>query len=87
MRLRSLQEVRQGRHLFLRFQERMRALLKEVQARGTPAESDVSIAAHLLRLRDPATQEPLSDDLLTGEFGIYFSAGIESAGNAMSWTL
>ena len=47
----------------------------------------MSIAAHLLRLRDPATGQPLPDDLLAGEFGLFFSAGIESAGNAISWTL
>ena len=51
------------------------------------AQHDPATAAHLLRLRDPDTGLPLSDDLLTGEFGVYFAAGIESAGNAMSWTL
>ena len=58
-----------------------------MKARGEPADDDVSIAAHLLRLRDPSTKEPLPDDLLAGEFGLFFSAGIESAGNAISWTL
>ena len=47
----------------------------------------MSIAAHLLRLRDPQTRAPLPDDLLAGEFGLFFSAGLESAGNAMSWTV
>lgn len=65
----------------------MRELLLEVKARGPPPPEDISIAAHLLRLRNPDTGEPLSDDLMTGEFGVYFTAGIESAGNAMSWTL
>jgi len=65
----------------------MRDLVLEVKARGEPPAHDVSIAAHLLRLRDPTTGEPLSEDLLVGEFGVYFAAGIESAGNAMSWTL
>ncbi len=59
----------------------------QVKARGKPAEDDVSIAAHLLRLRDPERGTPLPDDLLAGEFGLFFSAGIESAGNAISWTL
>ena len=58
-----------------------------MKARGEPAEEDVSIAAHLLRLREPLSNEPLPDDLLAGEFGLFFSAGIESAGNAISWTL
>jgi hypothetical protein len=47
----------------------------------------MSIAAHLLRLRDTATGAPLPDDLLAGEFGLFFSAGIESAGNAISWAV
>ena len=59
----------------------------QVKARGEPGPDDVSIAAHLLRLRDPTTGQPLPDDLLAGEFGLFFSAGIESAGNAISWTL
>lgn len=65
----------------------MRELVAEVKARGMPSKEDPSIAAHLLRLQDPDTGEALSDDLLVGEFGVYFTAGIESAGNAMSWTL
>lgn len=83
----GLQEVRQGARLFKRFRAHMRGLVEEVKSRGPPSPEDPSIAAHLLRLRDPDTGEPLSDDLLTGEFGVYFTAGIESAGNAMSWTL
>lgn len=81
------QEVRSGRGLFLKYQQCMRELVAEVKARGSPSENDPSIAAHLLRLKDPDTGLPLSDDILTGEFGVYFTAGIESAGNAMSWTL
>lgn len=81
------QEVRASSALFRAFRQRMRALLDEVKARGPPAACDVSIAAHLLRLRDPASGQPLSDDILAGEFGVFFAAGIESAGNAMSWTL
>jgi cytochrome P450 len=65
----------------------MRELVDEVRARGEPDEKDVSIAAHLMRLRDPKTGLPLSEDLLTGEFGVYFAAGIETGGNAMGWTL
>lgn len=62
-------------------------LQTQVKARGKPADDDVSIAAHLLRLTDPVSNQPLPDDLLAGEFGLFFSAGIESAGNAISWTL
>ena len=48
----------------------------QVRARGEPHPEDVSIAAHLLRLRDPATGRPLPDDLLAGEFGVFFGAGV-----------
>ena len=59
----------------------------QVKARGELRADDVSIAAHLLRLRDPATGQPLPDALLSGEFGMFFSAGLETSGNAISWTL
>ena len=59
----------------------------QVKARGELRADDVSIAAHLLRLRDPATGQPLPDALLAGEFGMFFSAGLETSGNAISWTL
>ncbi len=59
----------------------------QVKARGEPAPGDATIAAHLLRLRDPATGGPLIDELLAGEFGMFFTAGLETSGNAISWTL
>ena len=59
----------------------------QAKAKGAPPPEDMSIAAHLLRLRDPVTKLPLPDDLLAGEFGLFFSAGLESAGNAVSWTV
>jgi hypothetical protein len=59
----------------------------QVKARGPPAPEDGSVAAHLLRLRDPATGAPLPDAALAGEFGVFFTAGIESAGHAITWTL
>ena len=77
----------QGPRLFRTFRQKMVELRDEIQARGPVRDDDVSIAAHLLRLKDPATGQPLPDDLLAAEFGVYFAAGIESAGNAMSWTV
>ena len=47
----------------------------------------MTVAAHLLRLRDPDSGEPLPDDLLAGEFGVFFGAGVETSGNAISWTV
>ena len=62
----------------------VRSLLKHMHL-GAPAKG--TFAHMLLRVKDPATGQPLPDDLLAGEFGLFFSAGIESAGNAISWTL
>ncbi len=59
----------------------------QVKAQGPPDPEDGSVAALLLRLRDPATGAALPDDLLAGEFGVFFTAGIESAGHAITWTL
>ena len=82
-----MQDARRGPHLFATFRSKMVELMREVKARGPVKDDDVSIAAHLLRLVDPATGQPIPDDLLAAEFGVYFAAGIESAGNAMSWTV
>ena len=82
-----VQNVRAGKQQMQTFQQEMRELVAELKARGPPPEEDVSVAAHLLHLTDPTTGQPLSDDLLASEFGVYFAAGIESAGNALTWTM
>jgi len=79
-------DQRRGTRAWGVYKAHMRALVAEVKARGPPAADDQSIAAHLLRLTDPATGAPLDDAQLAGEFGVYFAAGIESAGNALTWT-
>ena len=38
-------------------------------------DSDHSLAAHLLRIKDPETGTGLSDELLAGEIGMFFTAG------------
>jgi cytochrome P450 len=78
--------VRKGLKAIRVFKKAMRALVKEVKARGPVSSHDVSVCGHLMRLRDPRTGEPLDEDLLVGEFSLFFSAGIESAGNALTWT-
>ena len=82
-----VQNVRAGKQQMQRFQQEMRQLVAELKARGPPSADDVSVAAHLLRLTDPSTGQPLADDLLASECGVYFAAGIESAGNALTWTM
>ena len=79
--------VRKGTAAWKVYKRHMRELVAEVKARGPPSQDDESIAAHLLRLRDPSKGDlPLDDAALANEFGVYFAAGIESAGNAMTWT-
>ena len=79
--------VRKGSAAWKTYKRHMRELVAEVKARGPPSAGDESIAAHLLRLRDPSNGDrPLDDAALANEFGVYFAAGIESAGNAMTWT-
>ncbi len=65
----------------------MAALLAEVRARGKPAPGDVTIAAHLLRIRDPATGAPLPDDRLAAEAGVFFTGGFETTGHTIAWAL
>lgn len=47
----------------------------------------MSIAAHLLRLRDPATGQPLSDERLLPELAVLFVAGHDTTAHTMAWTL
>ena len=63
----AAQDVRRGKRDLHAFQDMMRGLLAEICARGPPADDDTTIAAHLLRMRDPATGQPLSDDQLLPE--------------------
>ena len=46
----------------------------QVKARGPPAEDDMTIAAHLMRLRDAAGR-PLSDARMHAEVSIMFIGG------------
>ena len=45
------------------------------------------MAAHLLRIQDPNTGQPLSDDLLLPQVSVLFWAGFDTTGNTMAWTL
>ena len=65
----------------------MLLLLLQIKARGPPAESDRTLAAQLMRLREPKTGEPLSDDLLHAQIAIFFWAGYETSGNTMAWAI
>ncbi|KAK9846641.1 hypothetical protein WJX81_008242 [Elliptochloris bilobata] len=81
------QSVRKGRRKLAAFQALMAGLLAEVRARGEPAADDASIAAQLLRIRDPATGRPLPDDRLAAEIGVFFTGGFETTGHTIAWAL
>ncbi|KAK9819257.1 hypothetical protein WJX81_005098 [Elliptochloris bilobata] len=80
-------DVRKGRRDLNAFHSMIRVLLAELRARGPPADDDTTIAAHLLRMRDPATGLPLSDEQLLPEVSIIFAAGLETTGHTIAWTL
>ncbi|DBB04194.1 TPA: hypothetical protein ACH3X1_013234 [Trebouxia sp. C0004] len=76
-----------GQLCMQRFQTIMQNLLQELKARGPPADDDDSLAAHLLRIRDPGTGQLLSDDWLLPQISVTFWAGFDTTGNTMAWTL
>ncbi len=47
----------------------------QARERGPVEDADCSVAAQLLRIRDPKTGQCLTDELLAGEFGMFFTAG------------
>ena len=59
----------------------------QVKARGEPAKEDKTLAAQLMRLRDPKTGQALPDEVLHAQIAIFFWAGYETTGNAMAWTV
>lgn len=82
-----MQAVRKGEQDFNDFRGIMSDLLTEVKSRGPPKDSDVSVAAHLLRIRDPATGNPVPDDRLSAEIGVLFTGGFETTGHTIAWAL
>lgn len=49
------------------FHKIVEGLLADLRARGPPSDDDTTIAAHLMRIRDPATGKPLPDEQLLPE--------------------
>ena len=79
--------MRKGEDDFHRFRTMMMGLLKEIKARGAPADDDTSIAAHLLRIRHPDTLQTLPDERLAAEIGVFFTGGFETTGHTIGWAL
>jgi fatty acid synthase len=65
----------------------MRSLLEEVKARGEPTQDDQSIAGLLLKLRNPKTGRPLSDDRLAAEFAVVYQGGTETTSLTTAWAV
>ena len=54
----------------------MQELLKDVRTRAAAGQLlESSVAGHLLRIRQPGSGAPLSDDLLLPEIAVFFFAG------------
>ena len=65
----------------------MSDILEDVKAKGPVEESDVTVAAHLLRIKDPATGKPLPDDRIAAEIGVLFTGGFETTGHTIAWAM
>lgn len=61
-------------------------LVSECQAAPPSQENAMSIAGHLLSLRD-AQGRPLTVRRLREEFSVFFVAGSETTGHTIAWTL
>ena len=82
-----LQSVRRGRVAMRQYQVVIEELLRAVRARGPPAKDDTTIAAHLLRIVDPATGRGLPDELLLPEVAILYLAGVETSAHTVAFVL
>ena len=81
-----MQDVRRGKAELHEFRQMMVELLASMKARGAGGPDDVTIGGHLLRLRTPAGQ-PLPDDRLAAEIGVFFTGGFETTGHTIAWAL
>eukprot|EP00884_Botryococcus_braunii_P001148 jgi/Botrbrau1/11033/Bobra.92_2s0006.1 len=61
-------------------------LMMDMKSRPVPPESDTSIWANLMRVRDKEGK-PLSTGRLWSEVSVFFIAGMETTGHTMSWAL
>uniref|UniRef100_A0A383VEH9 Cytochrome P450 n=1 Tax=Tetradesmus obliquus TaxID=3088 RepID=A0A383VEH9_TETOB len=75
-----------GSAAFVAFQTEMNALLKQLEARGTPAEDDTDIGSQLLRAMQQSNGA-ISRERVLSEIGMLFVEGFETTGHTTSWTL
>ncbi len=79
--------MRRGRAALRRYQLLIERLVAELRERGPPAPGDTTIAAHLLRITDPATGRPLSDAQLAPECAVLYLAGVETSAHTVAFAL
>ena len=71
-----LQDVWEGKRAQAQYHGIMQELLADVRARSAAGQLlDSSVAGHLLRIRQPGSGAPLTDDLLLPEIAVFFFAG------------
>ncbi|KAK9914782.1 hypothetical protein WJX75_000489 [Coccomyxa subellipsoidea] len=81
-------DVQQGVANQRKYHALMRDLLADVKKRALAGELlDSSVAAHLLRLRDPKTGKQLPDELLLPEIATFFFAGEDTTSHTGAFTL
>ena len=64
----------------------IRNLLQKLR-KVDPESLGNTIAGQLLRLKDPKTGAPMSDDVIMPEIGTMFLAGFETSGHTEAWAL
>lgn len=74
-----------GATAFAAFQSEMSLLLKQLEARGTPAADDTDIGSQLIRVMQAHPE--ISRERILSEIGILFVEGFETTGHTTSWTL
>lgn len=76
--------ARRGEAALCKYRQHMKRLLEVIRAKGV---AEASVAGHLLKIQDPATGNPLTDEQLASEIGMFFFAGTETTGHTLAWTL
>lgn len=81
-----MQSAREGQRNLNKVHVIMRGLLKKLR-QVDPESLGNTAAGQLLRMTDPSTGEPLSDDVVMPEIATMFLAGFETSGHSETWTL
>ncbi|KAF6256430.1 cytochrome P450 [Scenedesmus sp. NREL 46B-D3] len=82
--MRWRRDVQRGRSALAIHDQLMSAKLRAQLASPPP---EYTITGHLLKVRDPATGQPLSFDQMKAEMAIIMAAGFETTSNALVWTM